>query len=158
MTEDSTRTVARAVAISRAAYKYECSTKFSMSYVPGTWVRCLICRYTSPKCPFKLSHTACKDAFRRNPRSTPQLMSSKLYFFKRDWSSADEQAVEEVPIRNMVARLGIERGTLQALQKEAAVFCGMIVCFCRHLQWHELANVLYSFQVTHWSKRLVCPF
>ena len=43
--------------------------------------------------------------------------------------------------------MGIERGTLQALQKEASVFCGMVVCFCRHLQWHELANVLYSFQV-----------
>lgn len=58
------------------------------------------------------------------------------------------QAVEEVPVRNMAARLGIERGTLQALQKEASVFCGMVVCFCRHLQWHELANVLHSFQVT----------
>ncbi|CAM9144280.1 unnamed protein product [Scytosiphon promiscuus] len=57
-----------------------------------------------------------------------------------------QQAVEEVPVRNMAARLGIERGTLQALQKEASVFCGMVVCFCRHLQWHELANVLYSFQ------------
>lgn len=60
---------------------------------------------------------------------------------------AAEQAVEEVPVRNMAVRLGIERGTLQALQKEASVFCGMVVCFCRHLQWHELANVLYSFQV-----------
>lgn len=57
------------------------------------------------------------------------------------------QAVEEVPVRNMAGRLGIERGALQALQKEASVFCGMVVCFCRHLQWHELANVLYSFQV-----------
>lgn len=57
------------------------------------------------------------------------------------------QAVEEVPIRNMAGRLGIARGTLQALQKEASVFCGMVVCFCRHLQWHELANVLFSFQV-----------
>ncbi|CAM9118141.1 unnamed protein product, partial [Hapterophycus canaliculatus] len=57
-----------------------------------------------------------------------------------------QQAVEEVPVRNMAARLGIERGTLQALQKEASVFCGMVVCFCRHLQWHELANVLFSFQ------------
>ncbi|CAN0521426.1 unnamed protein product, partial [Ectocarpus sp. 8 AP-2014] len=56
------------------------------------------------------------------------------------------QAVEEVPVRNMAGRLGIERGALQALQKEASVFCGMVVCFCRHLQWHELANVLYSFQ------------
>ncbi|CAM9494242.1 unnamed protein product, partial [Ectocarpus sp. 12 AP-2014] len=56
------------------------------------------------------------------------------------------QAVEEVPVRNMAGRLGIERGVLQALQKEASVFCGMVVCFCRHLQWHELANVLYSFQ------------
>lgn len=58
------------------------------------------------------------------------------------------QAVEEVPVRNMAVRLGIERGALQALQKEASVFCGMVVCFCRHLQWHELANVLYSFQVS----------
>eukprot|EP00752_Nemacystus_decipiens_P002246 g2129.t1 len=57
-----------------------------------------------------------------------------------------QQTVEEVPVRNMAVRLGIERGTLQALQKEASVFCGMVVCFCRHLQWHELANVLYSFQ------------
>lgn len=57
------------------------------------------------------------------------------------------QAVEEVPVRNMAVRLGIERGALQALQKEASVFCGMVVCFCRHLQWHELANVLFSFQV-----------
>lgn len=59
------------------------------------------------------------------------------------------QAVEEVPVRNMAARLGIERGALQALQKEASVFCGMVVCFCRHLQWHEVANVLYSFQVSN---------
>ena len=61
---------------------------------------------------------------------------------------ASAQAVEEVPVRNMAVRLGIERGTLQALQKEASVFCGMVVCFCRHLQWHELANVLFSFQVS----------
>ena len=56
--------------------------------------------------------------------------------------------MEEVPVRNMATRLCIERGTLQALQKEASVFCGMVVCFCRHLQWHELANVLYSFQAS----------
>ena len=53
------------------------------------------------------------------------------------------QAVEEEPVRNMATRLCIERGTLQALQKEASVLCGMVECFCRHLQWHELADVLY---------------
>lgn len=58
------------------------------------------------------------------------------------------KVVEEVPIRNMAGRLGIERGALQGLQKDASVFCGMVICFCRHLQWHELANVLSSFQVT----------
>lgn len=57
------------------------------------------------------------------------------------------QVVEEVPLRNMAARLGIGRGKLQGLQKDASVFVGMVVCFCRHLQWHELANVLFSFQV-----------
>ncbi len=67
----------------------------------------------------------------------------------RPTAAAATQVVEEIPVRNMAARLGIERGILQALQKEAAVFCGMVVCFCRHLQWHELANVLFSFQVRY---------
>lgn len=57
------------------------------------------------------------------------------------------QVVEEVPLRDMAARMDIARGALQGLQKDASVFCGMVVCFCRHLQWHELANVLFSFQV-----------
>lgn len=47
----------------------------------------------------------------------------------------------------MAGSFGIARGVLQGLQKDAGVFCGMVVCFCRHLQWHELANVLFSFQV-----------
>lgn len=64
------------------------------------------------------------------------------------------QVVEEVPIRNMAARLGIDRGRLQGLQKDASVFVGMVVCFCRHLQWHELANVIFSFQVRVWTPGL----
>lgn len=59
-----------------------------------------------------------------------------------------------MPLRDLAGRFGVSRGSLQGLQKDAAVFCGMVVCFCRHLQWHELANVLFSFQVRNppWVK------
>ncbi|CAM9113139.1 unnamed protein product [Sphacelaria rigidula] len=57
-----------------------------------------------------------------------------------------QQVVEEVPLQNMASKLGIARGALQSLQKDASMFCGMVVCFARHLQWHELGNVLFSFQ------------
>lgn len=80
--------------------------------------------------------------------TTPAPAPAPLRVLIRDLESFGlRQVVEEVPLGSMAGRSGIARGVLQGLQKDAATFCGMVVCFCRHLQWHELANVLFSFQV-----------
>ena len=39
----------------------------------------------------------------------------------------------------------VTRGQLQQLQKDAAVFCGMTVVFCRRLNWPALACCLEDF-------------
>ncbi|CAM9777997.1 unnamed protein product [Discosporangium mesarthrocarpum] len=57
-----------------------------------------------------------------------------------------EQSVQEVPVQNMAKHFNVSRGALQALQKDASAFCGMVVCFCKHLHSEELATVLSSFQ------------
>ena len=33
----------------------------------------------------------------------------------------------------------IERGALQSIQKESAIFCGMVTTFCKKLNWVLLA-------------------
>ena len=40
----------------------------------------------------------------------------------------------------------VTRGQLQQLQKDASVFCGMTVVFCRKLNWSTLASCLEDFQ------------
>jgi hypothetical protein len=41
----------------------------------------------------------------------------------------------------------VPRGTLQQLRAEARMFCGMVVCFCKHLKWDTLARLIGSMQV-----------
>lgn len=49
--------------------------------------------------------------------------------------------LQEVPLLQLETG-GVGRGTLQALQSEARIFCGMIVVFCKHLQWVTLARLI----------------
>lgn len=39
----------------------------------------------------------------------------------------------------------VGRGLLQQLQRDASVCCGMLVVFCRELNWHILAAALEDF-------------
>ena len=41
----------------------------------------------------------------------------------------------------------IPPGKMQRLQADAETMCGMVVCFCRHLNWDALATLLAAFQV-----------
>lgn len=41
----------------------------------------------------------------------------------------------------------VDRGTLQRLQSDAAMYCGMLVCFCRKLKWDTLATLFAALQV-----------
>lgn len=52
--------------------------------------------------------------------------------------------VQEYPLAELESLLDVKRGQLQQLQKEAAIFCGMIITFCRKLNWDMLAACLDS--------------
>lgn len=54
--------------------------------------------------------------------------------------------IQEWPITNVCNMMSnVTRGQLQQLQKDAAVFCGMTVAFCKRLNWHILAACLSDF-------------
>lgn len=54
--------------------------------------------------------------------------------------------VQEWPITSVTRLISaVTRGQLQQLQKDAAVFCGMTVVFCRKLNWPLLASCLEDF-------------
>jgi hypothetical protein len=56
--------------------------------------------------------------------------------------------VQEWPITSVTQIINTERGQLQQLQKDAAVFCGMTVVFCSKLNWHMLAACLVGVRIT----------
>lgn len=54
--------------------------------------------------------------------------------------------IQEWPISSIAKfTTAITRGQIQQLQKDAAVYCGMIVVFCRKLNWSPLAAALEDF-------------
>jgi hypothetical protein len=54
--------------------------------------------------------------------------------------------IQEWPLTSVTKLIsGVTRGQLQQLQKDAAVFCGMTVVFCRKLNWPILASCLDDF-------------
>ena len=52
--------------------------------------------------------------------------------------------VNEQPLVQVTRLLKAERGEMQALQKNASVFCAMLVVFCQKLNWPMLAAALDS--------------
>lgn len=73
--------------------------------------------------------------------------SEKVNFYRRFYSSVLLFIlIQEWPIYR-VANLtsNITRGQLQQLQRDASVFCGMTVVFCKNLNWKPLASCLESY-------------
>lgn len=52
----------------------------------------------------------------------------------------------------------VDRGTLQRLQSDAAMYCGMLVCFCRKLKWDTLATLFAALQVDLGLPTTYSPF
>jgi len=52
--------------------------------------------------------------------------------------------INEQPLIKVTRLVKSERGEMQALQKNASIFCAMLVVFCQKLNWPMLAAALDS--------------
>lgn len=86
----------------------------------------------------------CSYAFNNPPRSNT---TPKVQLYRRFFSAILLfTLIQEWPITNVTRLLStVTRGQLQQLQKDAAVFCGMTVVFCKKLNWPLLASCLSDF-------------
>lgn len=87
----------------------------------------------------------CTYAFNPPPRTGSA--SAKAQLYRRFFSAILLfTLVQEWPITRVTRLItNVTRGQLQQLQKDAAVFCGMTVVFCRKLNWPMLAACLEDF-------------
>ena len=86
----------------------------------------------------------CTYAFSNPPRQQP---TAKAQLYRRFYSAILLFALtQEWPITRVTQLITtVTRGQLQQLQKDSAVFCGMIVVFCRKLNWNFLSACLEDF-------------
>jgi hypothetical protein len=86
----------------------------------------------------------CTYAFNNPPRQSP---TAKAQLYRRFYSAILLfTLVQEWPITRVTRLItNVTRGQLQQLQKDAAVFCGMTVVFCKKLNWPMLASCLEDF-------------
>ena len=72
--------------------------------------------------------------------------SAKVIMLRRLYSAIILfKLVQEYPLGQIVNELlNVKRGDLQALQKEASIFCGMTITFCQKLNWDLLGSALES--------------
>lgn len=86
----------------------------------------------------------CSYAFNNPPRSNT---TAKVQLYRRFFSAILLfTLIQEWPITNVTRLLStVTRGQLQQLQKDAAVFCGMTVVFCKKLNWPLMASCLEDF-------------
>ena len=86
-----------------------------------------------------------KPPYRRN--------DSTIQFYKRFFSAILLFALIEewalVRVTNITKR--VTRGQLQQLQKDAAMFCGMMVVFCTNLNWDGLARYWFLIELILFS-------
>eukprot|EP01038_Epipyxis_sp_PR26KG_P006253 gene6253-8612_t len=74
----------------------------------------------------------------------PGDISEQVMLYKRFYSAIILfTIVQEWPtsrVSKLLSNESVTRGQLQQLQKDASTFCGMIVVFCRNLNWSSLAS------------------